>query len=407
MHFDLIVIGLGLSGLMAAKTAAEGGKKVLIVGKGIGTLCLFSNTIDLLGHLPKTVKVKDGLSQWVKDHPNHPYSKVGLKRVEEAFASFLSLFPPPYSFQSLGDGNCLIPTGAGTFRPTYLVPRTMIAGATLKNRDGLIVGFRGFKDFYTNYVASQLGCRGVHLSLVEASDREISAAALARLMEKESFREMVGREIKKHLGAETQVGLPAVLGVQDPFRVMNGLEEIIGVEVFEIPILPPSIPGMRIFNRFKEWLIQRGVTFLLGHSISKAILKGKRCEGVHILNPPVSNFYSADRYILATGRFIGGGLVADEEKIFEPIFHLPVDQPELREDWFRKSFFNNLPHPVHEAGIITDSSLRPIDERGEFLLENVWVAGSILSHHYAIDEKSREGIEIATGYTAAQKALEG
>jgi glycerol-3-phosphate dehydrogenase subunit B len=407
MHFDLIVIGLGLSGLMAAKTAAEGGKKVLIVGKGIGTLCLFSNTIDLLGHLPKTVKVKDGLSQWVKDHPNHPYSKVGLKRVEEAFASFLSLFPPPYSFQSLGDGNCLIPTGAGTFRPTYLVPRTMIAGATLKNRDGLIVGFRGFKDFYTNYVASQLGCRGVHLSLVEAFDREISAAALARLMEKESFREMVGREIKKHLGAETQVGLPAVLGVQDPFRVMNGLEEIIGVEVFEIPILPPSIPGMRIFNRFKEWLIQRGVTFLLGHSISKAILKGKRCEGVHILNPPVSNFYSADRYILATGRFIGGGLVADEEKIFEPIFHLPVDQPELREDWFRKSFFNNLPHPVHEAGIITDSSLRPIDERGEFLLENVWVAGSILSHHYAIDEKSREGIEIATGYTAAQKALEG
>jgi glycerol-3-phosphate dehydrogenase subunit B len=218
---------------------------------------------------------------------------------------------------------------------------------------------------------------------------------------------MVGREIKKHLGAETQVGLPAVLGVQDPFRVMKGLEEIIGVEVFEIPILPPSIPGMRIFNRFKEWLIQRGVTFLLGHSISKAILKGKRCEGIHILNPPVSNFYSADRYILATGRFIGGGLVADEEKIFEPIFHLPVVQSKLREEWFRKSFFNNLPHPVHEAGIFTDSSLQPIDERGELLLENVWVAGSILSHHNAIDEKSREGIEIATGYMAAQKALEG
>ena len=35
-----------------------------------------------------------------------------------------------------------------------------------------------------------------------------------------------------------------------------------GAQVFEIPILPPSIPGMRIFNRFKEWLIQKGVTFL-------------------------------------------------------------------------------------------------------------------------------------------------
>ncbi|HMK77673.1 MAG TPA: FAD-binding protein, partial [Thermodesulfobacteriota bacterium] len=29
MHYDLIVIGMGLSGLMAAKTAASAGQKVL------------------------------------------------------------------------------------------------------------------------------------------------------------------------------------------------------------------------------------------------------------------------------------------------------------------------------------------------------------------------------------------
>ena len=34
MHYDLIIIGMGLSGLMAAKTAAEMGKKTLIIGKG-------------------------------------------------------------------------------------------------------------------------------------------------------------------------------------------------------------------------------------------------------------------------------------------------------------------------------------------------------------------------------------
>ena len=53
MHYDLIVIGMGLSGLMAAKTAAEAGQKVLIVGKGMGSLCLFSNTIDVLGKSPE------------------------------------------------------------------------------------------------------------------------------------------------------------------------------------------------------------------------------------------------------------------------------------------------------------------------------------------------------------------
>jgi thioredoxin reductase len=40
MHYDLIVIGSGLSGLMAAKTAAEAGQKVLIIGKGMGSLSL-------------------------------------------------------------------------------------------------------------------------------------------------------------------------------------------------------------------------------------------------------------------------------------------------------------------------------------------------------------------------------
>ena len=327
---------------MAAKTASEAGQKVLIVGKGMGSLSLFSNTIDVLGDLPKAMNMNDGLSQWMKDRPNHPYSKAGLDRIMEALSSFTSLFPPPYSFQAVGKGNCFIPTGAGTLRPTYLLPITMVSGTSLKEGNGLIVGFKGFKDFYADYVANQLNCRGVTLSLSEAFYQEITATALARLIERESFRETIGRKIKEKLHGETHVGFPALLGIHNPFMVKKELEEIINAEVFEIPILPPSIPGIRIFNRFKEWLIQRGVTFLLGHSVSKANLKGKRCERIDVFNPPIFNYHSADRYILATGRFIGGGLVADEEKIFEPIFNLPVAQPKSREEWFGKSFFDDL-----------------------------------------------------------------
>ncbi len=405
MHFDIIIIGMGLSGLMAAKTASEVGQKTLIIGKGMGSLSLFSNTIDVLGAVPKGMSLSDGLSEWIKDHPKHPYSKVGLDGMKEAFTSFISLFPPPYSFQPVGNGNCLIPTGAGTLRPTYLIPVTMAAGTSLKERDGLIVGFKGFKDFYADYVADQLNCRGLTLSLPEAFRKEIAATGLARLMERESFRETIGKKIKEELRGETRVGFPAVLGVRGPWKVKKNLKEIIGAEIFEIPVLPPSVPGLRIFNRFKEWLIRKGVTFLLGHPVSRATLKGKRCEGIHVLNPPVSNFYSADRYILATGRFIGGGLVADEKKIFEPIFNLFIAQPDSREDWFRKSFFDDLSHPVHQTGILTDSSFRAINEKGEVLLENVWVAGSILASHHSVDEKSREGIEIATGHMAARQAI--
>jgi glycerol-3-phosphate dehydrogenase subunit B len=395
---------MGLSGLMAAKTAAEMGKKTLIIGKGTGSLCLFSNTIDVLGTLPKRMKMKDGLSQWIKDHPAHPYSKLDLEKIEQALSSFRSVFQSQYTFQSMDHENCLIPTGAGTYRPTYLIPSTMIAGTFLSNAKPLVVGFKGFKDFYADYMADQLNCRGIVLPLSEFPGQEMIATAIARLMERESFREVLGREVKEQMEGESRIGFPALLGIRDPLRVKKDLEQIIGSEVFEIPILPPSIPGMRIFRRFKEWLIQRGVTFLLGHSVLKADLNGKRCRSIEVSHPPLSQSYSADRFILATGRFIGGGLKADGEKIFEPLFNLPVLQPESRDNWFANSFFNG--HPVHQAGILTDPSFRPVDQKGEQVFDNVRIAGSILAGHDCIQEKSREGIEISTGYWAAKNAFQ-
>jgi len=125
-----------------------------------------------------------------------------------------------------------------------------------------------------------------------------------------------------------------------------------------------------------------------------------------VLRPPVTTSYSAERFILATGRFIGGGLKADAEKILEPVFNLPVRQPPSREGWFGNSFFGDLPHPIHQTGVLTNASFQPVDEGGKVILENVWVAGSVLAHHHCIEEKSKEGIEISTGYVAAKRAME-
>jgi glycerol-3-phosphate dehydrogenase subunit B len=350
------------------------------------------------------MKMRDGLTQWIKDNPKHPYSKVDFDKIEEALSSFLSLFPPPYSFHAIDNMNCLLPTGVGTLRPTYLIPMTMVEGASLDRGNTLVVGFKGFKDFYARYVADQLRSRGITLSIPDTLPQEISATALARRMGEKSFREKIGREIKKQLHDETRIGFPAVLGMNDSVQVKEDLEEIIGAKVFEIPILPPSIPGKRIFDRFKEWLIRKGVSFLLGYSVARATLKGKRCEGIEVFHPPVSTTYAADRFILATGRFIGGGLKADREKVSESILNLPVYQPKLPEHWFERILFTDPPHPIHHAGILTDSSFQPVDERGDLILENLWVVGSILAHHHSIDEKSREGIEITTGYMAAKYA---
>jgi len=405
MHFDLIVIGMGLSGLMAAKTAADLGKKVLIVGKGLGALSILSNTIDVLGVLPETVTMKDGLSQWIEEHPEHPYGKVGLEKIWEAISSFNSFFPPPYAFQSRNETNSLLPTGAGTLRPTYLIPSTMMKGIALKEKKAMIIGFKEYKDFYARRLADSFKCRAITLSLPGTPRQGTTATALARGMEQPVFREWIASEIKKQIKEESLVGFPAVLGLNDPMGVKRDLEKKTGASIFEIPVLPPSIPGMRVFNCFKQKLIQKGVTFLLGHSVSKAVLKGNRCEGIEILHPPVVTSYSADHHILATGRFMGGGLTADREKISEALFGLPVVQPSSRQDWFQKTFFSDPSHPIHQAGVLVDSSFRPLNEKGAVLLENVRVAGTLLAHHRCIEEKSREGIEISTGYMVAKKAF--
>jgi glycerol-3-phosphate dehydrogenase subunit B len=349
--------------------------------------------------------MKEGLAQWILDHPEHPYGKVGLERIETALSSFSSYFPPPYSFQARDERNSFIPTGAGTFRPTYLLPSTMMRGGAFKEKETLIIGFKGYKDFYVQRLADSFKCRGMTLSLSETPHEEVTANALVRRMEQPSFRETLSAEIKKQIRGETLLGLPAVLGMSDPMSVRKDLEKRIGVSIFEIPVLPPSIPGIRVFNRFKARLIQKGVTFLLGYSVSKAVLSGKRCDRIEVSHPPLLKTYSADQYILATGRFIGGGLKGTHERIIEPLFDLPVCQPPSRNEWFQETFFNDQGHLIHRSGILTDPFFRPVNESGEVLLDNVRIAGTILAHHNCIDEKSREGIEIATGYLAARMAL--
>ncbi|MDI6726656.1 MAG: hypothetical protein QMD32_06795, partial [Smithellaceae bacterium] len=81
MHFDLIIMGLGLTGLMAARTAVEEDRKVLLVGRGTGSLCIFTNSIDVLA-AGGDMTIKESVSLWAKGHPQHPYAKVGWDNLE-------------------------------------------------------------------------------------------------------------------------------------------------------------------------------------------------------------------------------------------------------------------------------------------------------------------------------------
>ncbi len=404
MNYDVIVIGLGLSGLMAAKTAAEGGRRVLIVGRGAGSLGIFSNSIDVLA-CGADVPVQEAVQCWAANNPDHPYAKAGWENIASSLEAFAALFPPPYRFTSREGKNSLIPTAAGTMRPTYLLPETMRAGALARMEKTLIVGIEGFKDFHPEYVAYHLKSRGISITLPsDAPGRVVTAAGIAHLMDSPAFCEQFAGLIKKRLAGEAFIGLPAILGFRSPASAMEIIERETGCLVFEIPILPPSIPGIRIFNRFKDYLIKKGVAIIQGQEIISSVGEGKRCVGINLVHPPLTKTYRADKFILASGRFLGGGLTTDEKGIYEPIFGLPVHQPQARRDWFNRHFFASDPHPIHQAGILTNQNFLPLDCDGNVLWENLALAGSILTHHDSMRELSREGVALATGYAAGKWA---
>jgi glycerol-3-phosphate dehydrogenase subunit B len=422
MKQDVIVIGMGLSGLMAAKTAADHGLKTMVLAKGAGMFQVVMGGVDLLGYYPEEnpvvlEDVRPGLENLIRAHPDHPYAKVGLEDIEKSLQSFSGLFDPQgYHYTGTPGRNTLLPTGVGSLKPSYLMPSTMSAGAGILSEPTLLVGFQEFGNFYAAYAAQSfrrigprnggLPIRGETIALSDLSDRKaFSPAALAVQLEGEEFRKKLGERIRSIKKGENRIGFPAVLGLKNAEKVKADLEERIGAKVFELPTLPPSIPGMRLFERFKDYLRAKGVRMILGFEVVSAIQKNGRCQGVVLKTPVGERVHEAESFVLAAGGFFGGGLRAQGDRIVEPLFKLPVTQPEAKEAWFQYEFLGRRGHPINKSGIRTNGRLNPLNESGKVPLENLFLAGRILGHHDALREKSLGGVDIATGYKAVRNLL--
>jgi len=422
MKHDVIVIGMGLSGLMAAKTAADHGLQTMVLAKGAGMFQALLGGVDLLGYYPEDnpemlESVRPALENLVQDHPDHPYAKVGLEDIENSLKAFAGLFDPKgYHYTGTPGRNTLLPTGIGSLKPSYLMPSTMSAGKDILSEPTLLIGFPEFGNFNAAYAAKSFQrlpqgngdrpLRGESIALSEISDRKaFKPAALARQFEEDGFREKLVEKIRNLMKGENLVGFPAVLGLKNAEKVKSDLEARMGAKIFELPILPPSIPGMRLFELCKDYLRAKGVRMILGFEAGSPIRKNGICQGVVLKTPAGEKVHEADSYVLATGGFFGGGLQVQGDRIAEPLFKLPVAQPGGKGGWFQYEFLGRKGHPINKSGIRTNSHLNPLDGSGKVILENLFVAGRILGHHDAMREKSLGGVDIATGYKAIRNLM--
>jgi glycerol-3-phosphate dehydrogenase subunit B len=307
------------------------------------------------------------------------------------------------------DRNWMLPTAVGAIRPACLAPSTIIAGDVRQPGKRLIVGFKQFLDFYPTLVAANLNAQNVPAEAVMLDLpalrewRFVNGMALARLFDTPEFRAEVIEAIRPSLGDAQRVGFPAVLGLHRASEVQHDLEAGLGLPAFEIPGLPPSIPGIRLFNLLVDTLGKSGTPVLEGMQVTTAMSEGNIMTGVTTEAAARSLTHGARNFVLATGGILGGGIVATSTGYAqESALGLTVPTPGQRPDWFRTKFLAPEGHPIFQSGIIVNDQFQPVDEDSQPPFANLFAIGGALGNCDPIRERSLEGIALATGYRVGE-----
>ena len=319
LKYDAVVIGAGTAGLVAGARLAEGGARVCVLAKGVGSTHLAPGTIDVLGYAPERVtSPAAAIDELAAARPDHPYARLGSEAVAEAvrwFSARVDSGPrqplPEYRYVGDLERNILLPTAVGALRPSALVPETMAAGDSASYDRVCIVGTRSLRDFHPALCAANLRRAGIDARSVEIEievDRaDQNTLELARRFDDPAWRAAFAGRLALKLQAHESVGLPAMLGIRDPHGAWSDVQHRLGRPVFEIPGLPPSVPGMRLYEILRSTLRNAGGRLVLGAEVVSCERDGSRVVSVATRSAGHDAHYGAPWFVLASGGFGSGG----------------------------------------------------------------------------------------------------
>jgi glycerol-3-phosphate dehydrogenase subunit B len=413
---DVIVLGAGMAGLVAAIRLAEAGLRVVTVAKGYGSLRLAPATIDILGYRPDRVdSPAQDLPGFAAAHPDHPYALISPAVLADS-VQWLKEHVGTYAYVGDPSANMLLPTAIGVPRPSAVVPETMAGGDVRRAGPLAIAGLGVLKDFHPSVAAENLQAattadgravqaRPVLLHPPANGQADISALGLARQFENEAFRRAVAADLRAVVRGDEAIGLPAVLGIDQARSVWTELQQAVGQPVFEIPTaVPPSVPGLRLARALQDRLRRAGGRFVLGAEAIGPELRNGTLAGVRIRSAARMTPRMCRWVVLATGGLASGGIEVDVSgTVSEHALGLPVRAPGPDEAGFLPGYLND--HPMDTAGLRVDGTLRPVGPDGEPVYPNVYAAGAVIGGARPWREKSGDGISLSTGYLAADAIL--
>ncbi|WP_017531542.1 anaerobic glycerol-3-phosphate dehydrogenase subunit GlpB [Pelosinus sp. HCF1] len=410
-EYDIVVIGGGLAGLMAAAAATKRGKKVTLLSLGSGTLTIGGGIVDVMGYLEGGIPAATPSAGLLQVGDGHPYKKIGRPAIEESIRFFKEICEQEgYSYIGNLDKTQWIPTAAGTLKPTCLVPKTMDTTELKKADKVTVLGFDALKDFYPSLIAKNFkkipafAQKEYEVVMVDpklSEGRDVTALDVARWLDTEEGLASCIEKMRNVIDSGSVVIIPPVLGTRPDYAVKEKLEKALGCHFVETASVPPSITGLRLRTMLVRYLKKNGVRIVEQAIVAKSIVEDGKCVAVITEGVDRERTYNAKSFILANGGFYGGGLLAEPGKVIEPIFNLPVEAPTDHELWANYSLFSSEAQPFAKLGLDVDEKMRPLDANGKVLLNNVYVAGRNLRGYDFSFEKSGNGVAIASGYQAA------
>jgi glycerol-3-phosphate dehydrogenase subunit B len=405
----LIVVGAGLSGLFASHLAQRQGSQLTNISQGRGAWDLFHGCIDIWKQATPTRALN-------KLRSSHPYALAGMDALRAGIDAFTLLMERTgYPYHGELSQHILLPQAGGTVRKTSFVPEGLIHGDLRSGEPFVAASIPGLDDFSAEYLLTAsydtgIPCEGiVELPIPESMKRTYpTSLSLAQMFDQIETLPVILEEWADRVHGLPRLAFPAALGFERHPEVLRVFQEVLKVSIFEIPAMPPSVPGLRIERILRNDLLRNRINLLEGKRAIGLIdgrSGGRLVAGIQIERGGNPTTVDADAVILATGGFLNGGLVSSHDgRVQESVFDLPLSADPARDHWTRESFLSTQPYAGF--GVLVDESMRPRGADGSAIFENLFACGGIIAGSDREIEGSRQGIDLATAYRAVQAAVQ-
>ena len=412
MRMDTVIMGGGLSALTCGITLAKHGKRVTIVASGQSTLLFNGGSMELLGSIDGQ-EVTAPLEAVATLPDNHPYRKIGTERIAGLASEAKQLLDDAgINMEGRPDANHWRITPMGVAKPAWLTLSDHMRIDDLSHLPAkrvALMAIRGYLDQPNSMLAQGLRSLGMEVKVVEFSTSDITslrrspsemrATSLAKHLMSNSALQRVAEQINALAAEADLVLLPSVLGQNDDndFRT---LQSMVNKPLRLVATLPPAVAGMRMQAQLRHYFRMLGGTYLMGDTAVSGTFDQDRLTAVttaKLGDMPLK----ADHFVLATGSFVSRGLMADYERVYEPVLGVDVDADADRECWTRFGVLNAQAYTQY--GVATDNSLRCLIEGKP--ITNLRAIGSVLSGHDAIKMGDGTGVSMLTALAAAHDII--